>query len=348
MATAINMERTADPAEKLEKTERSDRTDPSDWRSISGGLRQGQVHPEGWYAVALSSEVMPGRITGRPFLNGRVAIYRKRTGEPVVVTAFCPHMGSDLASGAIVGDDLRCNYHHFRFGPDGRCAGVPGNNKIPPGAALFSYPTTERFGLVWAYNGKTPLFPPPEVRDFAHDSLVSRARRAHVYQNVAPWLPIGNTFDFLHLRHVHDLGFDFDFDRIRWGAHEAEYEIDFDSPDMGRIEQRIRVTGTNISTHVTVGASTTVGVTTATPVGTSLELYMVACAPKDETRTAESIDSELLEQERFVDNLLADDIRVLTGISFRAGTFVQEDQPWARWLRWVHAFPVADPAADHR
>ena len=47
----------------------------------------------------------------------------------------------------------------------------------------------------------------------------------------------------------------------------------------------------------------------------------------------------------FVDNLLADDIRVMTGISFRAGTFVQEDQPMARWLRWVHAFPVADPAA---
>ncbi len=164
---------------------------------------------------------------------------------------------------------------------------------------------------------------------------------------MAPWLPIGNTFDFLHLRHVHNLGFEFDFDRIRWGRHEAEYEIDFDSPDMGAIEQRIRVTGTNISTHVTVGQTTTIGVTTATPVGTSLELYLVACAPNDASRSPEAIDSELREQETFVDNLLADDIRVMTGIAFRAGTFVQEDQPMARWLRWVHAFPVADPAAAY-
>lgn len=336
MATAVSLEPSTAHAEK------------SDWRSLFGGLRQGQLHPEGWYAVALSSEVEPGRIKGRPFLNGRVAIYRKQSGEPVVVTAYCPHMGSDLASGQIVGDDLRCNYHHFRFGPDGRCAGVPGDNKIPPGARLFSYPASERFGLIWAYNGEQPLFPPPEVRDFAQEELVCRARRAHVYENVAAWLPIGNTFDFLHLRHVHNLGFEFAFDRIRWGAHEAEYEIDFDSPDMGAIEQRIRVTGTNISTHVTVGATTTVGVTTATPVGTSLELYMVACAPRDTSRTPESLDAELREQEAFVDNLLADDIRVMTGIAFRAGTFVQEDQPMARWLRWVHAFPVADPAAAYR
>ena len=333
MATAIGMDRASGD---------------SDWRSLFGGLKEGQLHPEGWYAVALSSEVPPGGLAGRPFLNGRVVVYRKRSGEPVVLTAYCPHMGTDLASGQIIGDELRCNYHHFRFGPAGECVGVPGKNRIPPGARLFSYPAVERFGLVWAYNGETPLFPPPEVRDFAADDLVCRARRAHVYENVAPWLPIGNTFDFLHLRHVHDLGFDFDFARIRWGAYEAEYEIDFDSPTSGAIEQRIRVTGTNISTHVTVGQTTTVGVTTATPVGTSLELYLVACAAKDAGRSPEAIDSELREQEGFVDALLADDIRVMTGIAFRAGTFVQEDQPMARWLRWVHAFPVADPAAAHR
>ena len=75
MATALHPERL--PSRTAEA---------SDWRNLFGGLRQGQLHPEGWYAVALSSEVVPGRITGRPFLNGRVAVYRQRSGEPVVVT----------------------------------------------------------------------------------------------------------------------------------------------------------------------------------------------------------------------------------------------------------------------
>lgn len=320
----------------------------SDWRNMSGGLELGQLHPEGWYAAALSSEVEPGRVTGRPFLNGRVAIYRKRSGEPVVVTAYCPHMGADLASAEIVDDDLRCSYHHFAFKPTGECAGVPGEGKIPPGARIFSYPTAERFGLIWAYNGETPRFAPPEVRDFPSTALVSRARRVHVYENMAPWLPIGNTFDFLHLRHVHNLDFDFELDRIRWGEHEVEYEIDFDSPATGSIEQRIRVTGTNISTHVTVGKSTTVGVTTTTPVGTSLELYLVACVPKEDGLSADAIEGQLREQEDFVDGLLQDDVRVMTGISFRAGKLVEGDQAMARYLRWIHAFPIADPAAAYR
>jgi phenylpropionate dioxygenase-like ring-hydroxylating dioxygenase large terminal subunit len=315
---------------------------------MSGGLQPGQLHAEGWYAAALSSEVAPGRITGRPFLNGRVAIYRKQSGEPVVVTAYCPHMGADLASAQIVGDDLRCSYHHFAFKPTGECAGVPGKNKIPPATRIFSYPTAERFGIVWAYNGETPRFAPPEVRDFRSAELACRARRVHVYENMAPWLPIGNTFDFLHLRHVHNLDFDFALDRIRWGDYEAEYEIDFDSPATGAIEQRIRVTGTNISTHVTVGKSTTVGVTTTTPVGTTLELYLVACVPKEDGLSSEVLEARLSEQEGFVDALLADDVRVMTGISFRAGKLVEGDQAMARYLRWVHAFPVADPAAAYR
>ena len=77
---------------------------------------------------------------------------------------------------------------------DGACTSVPSPGPIPPAARVFSYPCVERFGLVWAFNGEEPLFPPPEVRDFGPDDLLVHARETNVFE-VAPWLSIGNTFD---------------------------------------------------------------------------------------------------------------------------------------------------------
>ena len=136
---------------------------------------------------------------------------------------------------------------------------------IPPGARVFAYPCAETLGVIWAFNGEAPDFPPPAVRDFAPAELLVRARRAHVF-SVAPWISVGNTFDFLHLRHVHGLAFDFDPGReIRWiGAHEAEYEIEFASPQLGRFGQRIRVSGPNVVSYVTPSTGATASATCPT------------------------------------------------------------------------------------
>jgi nitrite reductase/ring-hydroxylating ferredoxin subunit len=230
-------------------------TSPVSWKALTAEIRA--AAPAGWYAVALSDEVEAGRVLGCAFLNGRVAVYRRSSGEPVVLTSRCPHMGADLALGDVVGDDLRCTYHHFCFGPTGACTRVPSEEPIPPAAKVFSYPCAESLGLVWAFNGEVPLFPPPEVRDFAASALVVHARKAHVF-SVAPWISVGNSFDFLHLRHVHRLAFDFDPRKIRWlDGHQVEYEIEFDSPELGRFEQRV-VSGTNVGRR-TIAATTSTG-----------------------------------------------------------------------------------------
>ena len=112
------------------------------WRELRADLRPGQLHHETWYAAALSSEVEPGAVIGRDFLNGRVAIYRRGSGEPVVLSARCPHMGADLALGDVVGDELRCTYHHFCFAPDGACSRIPSRGPIPPSAPAGATRTT--------------------------------------------------------------------------------------------------------------------------------------------------------------------------------------------------------------
>lgn len=315
------------------------------WKDLSAEIRPGQRHHETWYAVALSSEVESGRVIGREFLNGRVAVYRQRSGAPVVLTARCPHMGADLALGAVIGDDLRCTYHHFCFGPKGDCTAIPSKETIPPAARVFSYPCVESLGLIWAWNGEAPRFGAPGVRDFEPSLLVARARKAELF-SVAPWISVGNSFDFMHLRYVHGLAFEFDPGKIRWTDDErVEYEIEFTSPEFGRFEQRIRVTGPCAVSYLTVAETTSIGLFTSTPIGSAAQSYVVAAVPNDVGVAPEELEQRLKGQEALMDALLVDDARTLTGIRFRVGTLLKEDRAMAQFLRWVHAFPTADPAA---
>lgn len=65
----------------------------------------------------------------------------------------CPHMGAALSGGRVVDGTLRCPFHHWQFGPDGRCRELPGGRRAPAAARLPVLPTTERDGYVWFWYG---------------------------------------------------------------------------------------------------------------------------------------------------------------------------------------------------
>src|SRR5258705_5817765 len=84
-----------------------------------------------WHAVALSSEVgdrpMAVRLLGKDWV-----LVRLRAG----LAAFedrCPHRLAPLSAGTVCGDELRCGYHGWRFGGDGRCTAIP---SLGPAAAF--------------------------------------------------------------------------------------------------------------------------------------------------------------------------------------------------------------------
>ena len=304
-----------------------------------------------WYVVALASEVDDGKVVGSDFLGGRVVVYRTADGAPVVLGARCAHMGADLSLGDVVDDDIRCTFHHFRYGPDGRCTGIPSNDRIPAKARVASFPAAERWGLIWAFNGPEPLFEVPAVRDHDDGSLAVRARRTDMFP-VEPWVIIANSFDFQHLRYVHGLTFDDPAD-IRWARHDIEYDLEFLAPQLGKFEQRIRVTGTNTVSYVTTGDVDSMGLFTSTPTGSGSQSYYVSATPdtssggrgqhnRDEaTRVAERLDL----QETLADELLKDDTRAFAGMRFQEGAFVGADCHLRKWFAWVHDFPKHDAAA---
>jgi phenylpropionate dioxygenase-like ring-hydroxylating dioxygenase large terminal subunit len=288
-----------------------------------------------WYVVALSSELDDGPF-GTELFGERLVAFRDSSGAPVVLGARCPHMGADLALGDVVGDAIQCTFHHFCFDRTGACTSIPSGDRIPPTARVPAYPAVERWGMVWAFNGQAPVGEPPGIRDTSDDDIAVRARRTDRFP-VEPWVILGNSFDFQHLRYVHRLTFDDPAD-LRWADDgTVEYDCTFDSPDLGQFTQRIRVSGTNTVSYVTTGAVDSMGMFTSTPTRSGSQSYYLAATPRQ--GTAAEIEERLLFQEAIADALLVDDTRSFQGMEFQEGAFVGADRHLVKWFRHARAFP---------
>ena len=104
--------------------------------------------PRGWFMVADADEIKDRPVSVRFFAQDLV-IYRGKSGRVVMLDAYCPHMGTHLGrndtsyvikDGQIEGDSIRCPYHAWRFGPDGKCNHIPYyDGPIPKAAAIRTY-----------------------------------------------------------------------------------------------------------------------------------------------------------------------------------------------------------------
>jgi len=129
------------------------------------------------------------------------------------MNAYCRHLGADLSMGKVIGNDIQCAFHHWQYGPDGGCTKIPASDKIPRAARVFKFPTVEKWGLIWAFNGTKPLFEVPEFVDYAEPDLDIRTAEAFDLP-VEPWVPFTNSMDFQHLRVLHGLKIECDPDAI--------------------------------------------------------------------------------------------------------------------------------------
>jgi len=130
--------------------------------------------PRGWFMVAGAAEATDKPIPLRYFGQDLV-LYRGESGTPYVVEAYCPHMGAHLAKNStsyvvldneqIQGESIRCPFHGWRFGADGRCDNIPYSEMIPEAARLKTFPTVEVAGCIWMWHdpeGLEPEYPMPD------------------------------------------------------------------------------------------------------------------------------------------------------------------------------------------
>lgn len=159
--------------------------------------------PTGWYAVAFSKDLAAGDVRTVRCFGRELVLYRTAEGAAVAVDPYCPHLGAHLGHGGVVeGDSLRCPFHGWSFGADGRCVSAPGCSKVPR-ASLTRYPLIEQDDVVCVFHdaegsGREPFpFPPLGGDGFTESRYVEWTIRSH------PQEVCENTVDMAHLRPVH-------------------------------------------------------------------------------------------------------------------------------------------------
>lgn len=174
-----------------------------------------QTFPRGWFMVAISEEVTD-QPRGVRYFGQEFALYRGKSGRVVLLDAFCPHMGTHLAKnttsytardGHIEGDDIRCPYHAWRFGPDGRCNQIPYfQGPIPKAAAVRSWPVQERAGVVFVWydpEGGEPDFDLPPLAEYGQPHWVTWSIDKLGVMATHPQEIIDNIADLPHLGPIH-------------------------------------------------------------------------------------------------------------------------------------------------
>lgn len=184
--------------------------------------------PRGWFAVANGNEVGRKPMSVHYFGQDMV-LYRGESGRVVMLDAYCPHMGTHLGSGPssatsksdthMEGDNIRCPFHAWRFGPDGVCNHIPYHDEpIPPAARIKSWTVQERYGIIFAWHDPEDQEPDFEIIEFTEwddPQWVRWEGMEYLADLKHPIEIFDNMSDVAHLGHLH-------------GGTAVEYENAYD------------------------------------------------------------------------------------------------------------------------
>lgn len=307
---------------------------------------------QSWFPIAKSADVGVGEVISRRFLDGKVVVFRGRSGVASVVSPYCRHLGADLAvGGEVKGEHLRCPYHHWLYGQDGRCTAVP-FNETPKDASLFKFPTIEAYGLIWAFNGEEPLFEFPGIPGYEEDDLIYRIAELGTFP-VEPWVMTTNSFDVAHLKAVHRIKVtDCEDDGMKEDTYSVSIEMGIIDEKYGPSRVAITIHGTNIAFIPTASEDGSISLTlnAKTPIGGGVvQYYLISAVPRQSPTNAseEQLQEQLAGIEDFLIRLLSEDRPIMENIRFADDTLVHDDRFIKRYLDWVKTFPRAHPSLDY-
>ncbi|WPB55165.1 aromatic ring-hydroxylating dioxygenase subunit alpha [Xylophilus sp. GOD-11R] len=157
-----------------------------------------------WHPVAFSHQIPPGGHRAARLLEEEIVVWRDDDGSIHAWDDRCPHRGARLSLGGVVGGNLTCPYHGWRFDGAGRCTLKPAQPSapLPAESIVRSFAAEEHHGLVWVCLG-SPSRPVIPYEEFDDPRLRNIMAGPYAVNACAPRV-VENFIDMAHFSFVHE------------------------------------------------------------------------------------------------------------------------------------------------
>jgi 5,5'-dehydrodivanillate O-demethylase oxygenase subunit len=126
-----------------------------------------------WHPVSRSQDLRPGWAVPIRVMSEDLTLYRGEMGAPHLVAFRCAHRGTQLSTGWVEDDCIRCRYHGWKFDGSGQCVEQPMEDAdFARRVSIRSYPVYEYIGLIFAYLGEGDAPPLPSYPAFEQEGLL--------------------------------------------------------------------------------------------------------------------------------------------------------------------------------
>ena len=118
------------------------------------GTLAGQYLRRFWQPVYRVEDLAAEQMRPIQIMSEKFTLYRGESGVAHVVAFRCAHRGTQLSTGWVEGDCVRCRYHGWKYEGSGQCVEQPGEDESNAEKIhIRSYPTQEYLGLIFVYFG---------------------------------------------------------------------------------------------------------------------------------------------------------------------------------------------------
>jgi 5,5'-dehydrodivanillate O-demethylase oxygenase subunit len=150
-----------------------ERDEPLDFTRTGPGTLAGRYLRLFWQPVYRAEDLAPGQAVPIQIMGERFTLYRGESGAPHLVAFRCAHRGTQLSTGWVEGDCIRCLYHGWKYDGGGQCVEQPGEDEgFAAKVRIPAYPAREYLGLIFAYLGEGEAPPFKRYPDYERPGIL--------------------------------------------------------------------------------------------------------------------------------------------------------------------------------